>query len=185
MNALLASVARHPVIAWASGSVKDAGDLVGDRLVRSVEFDSPEDKAKWLDAMCTLDARLPLTREMARRFALSRTQDPNNPMALARTLHRWVRDSIKYVRDPAAEEMSDSDIIIRQGYGDCDDKARLFCALCRSLQIPAKIRPCFDGPDFVHVQAEVKDGEKWIVAEFIVRDLEMGRLPKRGKQVLQ
>jgi transglutaminase-like putative cysteine protease len=190
---LVMTVAMHPAIApiFRDRPI-DAGFVSeGERVVRSIVFDSADDKARWLDAMATLDARLPLVREVARRFAKAPVHDPNNPEALARDFARFVRDAIKYVKDPAGEELSDAEQTLRQGYGDCDDKARLFVALCRSMQIMARIRPCAgvdvrDPDDFVHVQAEVKnDRGGWDVVELIVRGLDYGKLPKRGKQVLQ
>lgn len=152
-------------------------------VTRSVVFRDAMSKARWIDAMCTLDARLPLVREMARRFA--RARDPNDAEGLARDLHAFVRDAIRYVRDPAGEELSDAETVIDRGYGDCDDKARVFVALCRSVGIPARIRPCFRGDDFVHVQAEVLVDGRVLVAELIVRDLPLGELPRKGSKVLQ
>jgi transglutaminase-like putative cysteine protease len=170
---LLRSVAAHPTIAPLLRSrVFDAGDLSPDRVAtRSVVFESADAKARWLDAMATLD--------------------PNDPRALRISLARFCRDGIKYVRDPAGEEFSDAEQTLRQGFGDCDDKARCYVALCRSLQIPARIRPCAgvdisDPNDFVHVQAEVKnESGSWDVVELIVRGVNYGELPKKGKQVLQ
>jgi transglutaminase-like putative cysteine protease len=121
--------------------------------------------------------------------------DPNDLDGLARALHRFWRDSIRYVRDPAGEEFSDSDRVLLCGYGDCDDKARGFVASCRSIGINARTRPCFDGEEFVHVQAEVSlsDGRvggcfcescRWILAELIVRDVELGENPPLRSRVL-
>jgi len=164
---------------------------------RSVVFRGPDEKAAWLDAMATMDARLPITRELARRFAAAPCHDPNDLGAVARDFHRFVRDSIRYVRDPAGEEFSDSDVILTRGYGDCDDKARLFVALSRSIGVAARTRPCFIGEDFVHVQAEVllnqhgqtgaccmREGCRWCTAELIVRGVELGELPpRRGRSL--
>ena len=129
---------------------------------------------------------------------MSRYADPNELGALARMFHRFVRDSIRYVRDPASEEFTDSDKILLRGYADCDDKARLFVALCRSAGIAARIRPCFVGDDFVHVQAEVLlssceegaacflegSGCEWCVSELIVRGTEIGDGAPRAGRVL-
>jgi transglutaminase-like putative cysteine protease len=153
-------------------------------IVRTVVFRGPDEKAAWLDAMATLDARLPETRALARRFATARYADPNDLGMVARQIARFVRDSIRYVRDPAGEEFSDSDRILLRGYGDCDDKARLFVALCRSVGIAARTRPCFEGDDFVHVQAEVFIDGSWQVVELIVKDLEVGMGAPRKARVL-
>jgi transglutaminase-like putative cysteine protease len=131
--------------------------------------------------MCTLDARLPAVRDFARRVAMSPLHDPNDQEALARDLHQFVRDCIKYIRDPAGEEFSDAQQVFQQGFGDCDDKVRLFVALCRSLGIEARVLPIFRGSDFVHVQAEVRVGDppRWMVAELIVKGIALGEHPRR------
>ena len=167
-------------------------------VTRTTLFRGPDEKAAWLDAMATLDARLPETRALARRFATGAYADPNELGAVARNFHHFVRDSIRYVRDPAGEEFSDSDAVLLRGFGDCDDKARCFVALCRSIGITAQTRPCFTGDDFVHVQAEVllspkehaiacfrQDPEcQWCLAELIVKGLELGDSPPRYGRVL-
>jgi transglutaminase-like putative cysteine protease len=172
--------------------------MSGPTITRTTTFKGPDEKANWLDAMAALDARLPETRALARRFAMSPYNDPNQLGALARQFHRFVRDSIKYVRDPHAEEFTDSDTILLRGYGDCDDKARLYVALCRSAGIVARIRPCFVGDDFVHVQAETllsdcehgaacfqeDPGCQWCLSELIVHGLEIGDAPPRRGRVL-
>jgi hypothetical protein len=170
--------------------IHDAKKLIAAQLrqltkttgtVRSVTFADAEAKANWLDANATLDARLPETRRLALCFAKSPVHDPNDKEALARDIHAWVRDCIKYVNDPAGEELSDSDQVLAAGCGDCDDKARLFVALCRSIGIESRIRPCFDGPDFVHVQAEACVGrpKRWQIVELIVRGVAFGEKPPR------
>jgi transglutaminase-like putative cysteine protease len=157
------------------------------RGVRSVTWDSGslrEDgmqKAQWLDSMATLDARLPEVRQLARTIAMAPIHDPNDREALARDIHGWVRDCIKYIRDPAGEELSDAQQTLLQGFGDCDDKARLFVALCRSVGIDARIRPCFSGDNFVHVQAEVNVGrpKRWMLAELIAQGVPLGANPPK------
>lgn len=153
-------------------------------VTRSVTFAGPDEKANWLDTMATLDARLPRTREVARRFATARFADPNDLPAVGRSLARFVRDSIRYVRDPAGEEFSDSDVILDRGYGDCDDKCRLFVALARSIGARARTRPCFVGDEFVHVQAELFTERGWEIVELIVRGVEPGAAPPRAGRSL-
>lgn len=150
-----------------------------------VRFSSPEEKAAWLDAMASLDARLPLTRRIA--GATARARDANRLDLVAADLQRLVRDGIRYVRDPGSEEFADADSILKRGYGDCDDKSRLFTALCRACGVTARTRPMFLGPAFVHVQAEVKypgserhpqaQAGGWLVVELILRGVGVGDDP--------
>lgn len=149
--------------------------------VRSVNFSSPADKASWLDASARLDARLPRTRELAR--ALHRSARAHDPVDLARWIHWWVRDRVSYVRDPGCEEFSDSDLVLARGYGDCDDKARAFVALCVSSGLEARIVPVYRGHAFVHVAAEVRLRGGWTFAETIIRGTQLGERPTSGEVV--
>lgn len=150
--------------------------------------------------MAFVDARLPLVRELATRFALAR--DPNDREGLTRDFQRFVRDSIVYVPDPTYEEITDSQSILERGYGDCDDKTRLFVALERSVGLDARIRPVFDADGyFYHVQAEASwpgstffrgaQPGGWVLCELIIRGCELGQSPNvipqasTGARVLQ
>lgn len=154
---------------------------------RVLVFSTPYEKAKWLDAACSLDAIQPRVRSLAARFAMAR--GPNDIEGQARDFHRFVRDAVTYVRDPSREEFCDSTGILNRGYGDCDDKARLFVALCRAVSIECRIRPVFNRRgQFTHVQAECKwPGSElhpltqvggWILSDTIVKGLPLGGNPQ-------
>jgi len=156
---------------------------LGAGAPRVVDFATPRAKADWLDASASLDALEPHIRELARgivRGAVSKGD-------AMQKLHRWVRDRIAYVRDPGGrEEFADSLTVARSGQDDCDGKARLLVALVRSLRDPtmrARIRPVFRGPDFVHVQAELEwpGSRGWVLAEVIVRGVELGEDPENAR----
>src|SRR5271165_6258633 len=108
---------------------------------RRVIFRSWQDKAAWLDGQAWVDARLPYVRDVARRICLA--HDPNDFESIARDVFELAQHRTKYVSDPASEEFSDAEVVLRQGYGDCDDKVRLFVALLRSASpsFQAAIRP--------------------------------------------
>jgi hypothetical protein len=122
--------------------------------------------------------------------------------ARTRAIQRWVRDHIRYVYDwrvsegTRGEEFADAETCLARGYGDCDDKSRLFVALVRAaervhaLGVQARIRPVFrthPAWEFVHVQAEVRwwgSGAHpaampggWLLAELILADCEIGQNP--------
>ena len=148
-----------------------------------VTWRTPQEKARWLDEAAQADARLPLTRAIAVRIA--RTIDPNRKDLLVEEIHRFVRDSIHYVHDPSFEEFASSDVTLQRGVGDCDDKARLFVALARSVGVEAPIWPDYNkAGDFVHVQAVARwPGSSsyrlakpggWVLGEFIVRGAKLG-----------
>ncbi len=154
---------------------------------RTISFSSLEEKARWLDAAASLDANLKIVRDLAQRYAGA--VNPNEHERLARGLHQFVRDGVRYVHDPGHEEFADSGVILRRGFDDCDGKARLFVALCRVVGLEARIRPVFRAhPNrFVHVQAEVRwpgsqsvkgaAADGWILAELILKGCELGQDP--------
>lgn len=153
---------------------------------RTVSFASGREKSAYLDAMASLDARQPPVRAFAARIVCAR--GPNETEPIVRDFHRFVRDCIRYVHDPSAEEMADSATILNRGFDDCDGKSRLFVALCRAVGIPARIRPVFNAAgDFIHVQAETRwpGSERlplaqpggWLLAETTVQGCELGQDP--------
>jgi len=159
---------------------------------RAVTFEGWEEKAAYLDGVAWDDARTPIVRDVARRLALR--IDPNRPDLLAEAVFDYVKRAIRYVKDPASEEFSDAEEILRQGFGDCDDKVRLFVAMARSLGLEARARPilqaCAPGerPDFTHVQAEVRYPGSyrhrraglggWLTCELILAACELGDEPQ-------
>jgi hypothetical protein len=154
----------------------------GVRVMRSVTFADAMAKARWIDSMATLDGRFEDVQKISRLF--NRAYGPNDKEPIARALHRFVRDGIKYVEDPNGEQLSDSVQILRDACGDCDDKARLYVALVRAARINSRILPIFQGPAFTHVQAQTWLGGRWLVSELIVHGCELGDLPPRGRQIL-
>lgn len=177
--------------------------------LRRVSFASPTQKARWLDAACSLDAADPRVRALSRRFVESAKQRAKAPtpwqQVFAEDVFRFVRDSIDYRRDPGGrEQFADAaTILFRTGADDCDGKARTFVALIRAggPTVEARIRPVMnERGDFVHVQAETRwPGSKndprtqangWILAELILRDVALGQDPDtaprdaHGKRVL-
>jgi transglutaminase-like putative cysteine protease len=113
-------------------------------------------------------------------------------------LHHFVRDGVRYERDPdQREQLADPRASIVRGFGDCDDKASALAALLRSLGIDADLWPIWKGTELAHVQtavrwpgserlatahdgAEVLDGPPgrgWLVADPTVRGAEVGADP--------
>jgi transglutaminase superfamily protein len=164
---------------------------------RVVGWRTLEEKANWLDGAASLDALRGGTLRVAERFCRIPTAE-----ARTRALQRWVRDNIRYVYDwrvsqgTRGEEFADAQTCIERGYGDCDDKSRLFVALVRAaervrpLGAQASIRPVFRAHplwEFVHVQAESRwpgsymnpnaMAGGWLLSELILADCEIGQNP--------
>lgn len=151
-------------------------------------FTSAHDKAVFLADAAADDATSSRVRGTARAICRTAAGD----MACIEALFHYVRDCIHYADDPGdLEQFASSDVILDRQWDDCDGKARLFVALCRSLGIEARIRAVEDpqaeqdgDSDFYHVQAEVRapgterrpDAQRggWLIAEFTLAHVELG-----------
>ena len=116
-----------------------------------------------------------------------RSLPTRNWMAEIRALQEFVRDSIRYVRDPVDIELVQTpEQTLEIGQGDCDDKATLLAALLHSIGHPARfVAVGFDGTGngFSHVLVETKvsssgsDPRDWMPLETILPDKPAGWYP--------
>jgi transglutaminase-like putative cysteine protease len=83
--------------------------------------------------------------------------------------HAWVRDRIRYVRDPVGLELVQTPAkTLEYGQGDCDDKCTLLAALLTAIGHPAKfVALGFGGGPFSHVIVETRAGPRWVACETI------------------
>jgi len=51
----------------------------------------------------------------------------------------WINENIMYVNDNVAERLPSPETILSDGYGDCDDKSMLFCALIRQVGVQCRV----------------------------------------------
>lgn len=93
-------------------------------------------------------------------------------------LHQFVRDEIRYVRDPVGVELvSTPTRTLETRQGDCDDKSVLLAALLESIGHPARFKAvALHGGPLSHVYVETKIGESWVPLETII-DRPMGWFP--------
>lgn len=86
--------------------------------------------------------------------------------------HGYVRDAIRYVRDPEEFELVQSpEKTLQYRQGDCDDKATLLAALLKSLAHPTRFVAIAVGSPsapFSHVLCESKVGDGWWSLETIL-----------------
>lgn len=158
--------------------------------MRLARFPTLLAKAAWLDAGASLDS----LGRVAKRIGARYLELEPEPAPRAMRIQADVRDRVKYKHDRAwpganGEEFASSRTILERLTDDCDGKSRLFVALCRASNLEARIRPVFRGPDFVHVQAQVRwpgserwknatrDG--WVLAELIVEGVGLGDDPMK------
>lgn len=76
----------------------------------------------------------------------------------------YVRDRIIYRKDPVdVEALRAPDVLIRDGHGDCDDKATLLAAMLEAVGYDARFVVIgFQPDDFTHVYVEVRFGPGWM-----------------------
>jgi transglutaminase-like putative cysteine protease len=77
---------------------------------------------------------------------------------------RWVRDNIRYVKDPHnLETLHTPQKILEYGQGDCDDQSILLATLLETIGHPARfVAVGFAPGTFSHVYVETKIGNRWI-----------------------
>lgn len=96
-----------------------------------------------------------------------------------RVLHRFVRDSIRYVRDIRdVETLHDPETVLKIGSGDCDDKAVLLASLLESIGHPTRfVAIGFVPEEYSHVYVETLIGKKWVPLE-TTEPVEVGWVPE-------
>lgn len=96
-----------------------------------------------------------------------------------RCLQAWVRDHIRYTRDPRDAEMVQTPKrTLELQSGDCDDQATLLASLLLSIGYsPRFVALALNGADFSHVLTEVRLGTRWIPLETILPHVQPGWRP--------
>lgn len=84
-----------------------------------------------------------------------------------KSLHGFVRDQIRYVKDiRGVETVQTPDATLRIKAGDCDDKSVLLASLLESIGHPTRfVAIGFAPDDYAHVYVETRVGNKWIPLE--------------------
>lgn len=104
---------------------------------------------------------------------------PRAYMREADALQRFVRDAIRYLRDPVNLELVQApQRTLEIGAGDCDDKATLLASMLLATGKPARFLALgFKGGPLSHVLVEMKSGNRWIPMETILPGKPMGWMP--------
>lgn len=99
--------------------------------------------------------------------------------AEAAAIHTFVRDRIRYVRDPVdLEKIAGPMETLATGQGDCDDKAVLAAALLQAIGHPARfVAVGFDGEPLSHVLVETYIANRWVPLE-LTEALPFGEYPE-------
>ncbi len=144
-------------------------------------------KFQTLRQMARDDAQDPAVVAQASR--LVRRHRPDDWKGMANEIHRWVRDGIRFQRDPdRKEEFAPSALVLERRWDDCDGKAKLAVALLRALGMEADIEPMWSNEgNLVHVKYRVRwKGSNthpsagpggWLIGETTVDTAELGQDP--------
>jgi len=92
---------------------------------------------------------------------LTPEKDPHSEME---ALFRWVRDSVRYVRDVhGVETLMTPPVVMASRLGDCDDQACLLACMLESVGYPTRfVVAGYGGPLFEHVYLQAWDGRQWV-----------------------
>lgn len=106
--------------------------------------------------------------------------EEKNPAAEAAALHSWVKNRIRYTRDPVdLELLTPAEKLPGVGHGDCDDMAILLASLLRAVGIQARFSLVSNrrrGP-FQHIFVEAKTGRGWMALDPTQKDQPAGWRP--------
>lgn len=143
--------------------------------------DGPDGTAITLREMVKLARQFkrdPGIMELARQLVANLPQ--YDRMGEVKSLHAFVRDSIRYTSDPAGVELLQTPkATLELGTGDCDDKSTLLAALLQSIDRPARFVAVGFKPlaQYSHVLVETRNGKGWMPLETI-KPVEVGWGPK-------
>lgn len=107
-------------------------------LAHTLEFVADGfEKTRIIEAMGEVGALDPMIRDTA--VELVRTAGKGDHIERLKRIHRFVRDSVPYHREPI-EMLHPAGLVLTDG-GDCDDHAILIRALAWALKYPSIVEP--------------------------------------------
>ena len=120
----------------------------------------------------------PRLRQLAKK--ITQRCPPKNIKCEVTSLHRYVQNTIKYIRDVQdVETVQAPDVTLRDKSGDCDDQAVLIGALLGSIGQPVRfVAVGFRPGQFAHVYAETPIGPNWVAVETTEKGWPVGRKPR-------
>lgn len=127
--------------------------------------------------------KAPQIRELA--LILTKNLPQKSWLKEVRSLHRFVRDDIRYVKDIRGCETLQTPIqTLRLGQGDCDDKSILVASLLEAIGHPTRFKAVgFQKGRYSHVYPETKIGGKWLTVE-CTEPVNVGWRPPKVKSVI-
>jgi transglutaminase-like putative cysteine protease len=102
----------------------------------------------------------------------------------AKKIHEFVRDKIRYVRDPnKVEALHTVEQLLVQRQGDCDDKTVLVAALLEAIGHKTRIKAIGFKRGFCHVYPEVNIKGVWYAVE-TTEPWIFGQVPKQAPDLI-
>ena len=97
----------------------------------------------------------------------------------AEAVYNYVRDFIRYVRDPVGlESLTIPPITLQRQVGDCDDQTTLLATMLEAVGYPTRfVLAGYQSRDYEHVYLEVLAGGQWIPADPIEKQSQFGYEP--------
>ena len=101
------------------------------------------------------------------------------------TLHNWVKEEIRYIKDIRDVETIQTPVqTLRLRQGDCDDKSSLVASLLESIGHRTRFVAVGFTPDSLsHVFVQTKIGKSWISVE-CTENWPLGAMPSGIKNVM-
>lgn len=134
--------------------------------------------SKYARILIELGKRDPEIRELAVRIVSS--CKGKDYRCEAETLHRWVQDNVRYIKDPlGVERFATANRTLQERAGDCDDSSITLSALLESIGHETRLI-FIDGDlsgKFTHVISQVKVGDTWYWME-TTKKVPFGWAPK-------
>lgn len=160
--------------------------MIGEALQSKKEFNIGNgDMAikRTVDKMAeiiSLSSKNPVVREWARTVLANVIV--NQKYQEAEAIHNFVRDNVRYTRDPYGWEYIQTPPIVLRGIqdfqngkaarpiGDCDDMTVLSLSMMKSVGFPVVIKTVGYNGKFSHVYGMVYVGGQWIVTDTVRPD---------------
>ena len=159
-----------------SQNYRALGDVSSVSRTKTTFADIPEGPAGTAATLAAMrDLAMQAVKDPAqtiREKALAITQNlsPRDWLAQAKALQAYVRDNVRYTRDPVDFELvSTPQKTLQYMQGDCDDQATLLAAMLTSIGHPTRfVAIGMNGGPFSHVMCETLIGEQWVPCETII-----------------
>lgn len=101
------------------------------------------------------------------------------------TLHAFVRDEIRYIKDPrGVETVATPEWTLAYGQGDCDDKSVLLASMLEAIGHPTRFVAIGFSPfSYNHVFVETRIGPRWVSVE-TTEPVDIGWRPKNVRSIM-